>query len=108
MVTEWSVPRVTSATELWRVKAIARQHSGTAERSGSDLPFGAGQQSWRTHGREKQTSRRPENCSNNTPSKMYVKYLKEILIQNYMLTTRFVQDGFQRPALPGPLAIYCR
>jgi hypothetical protein len=108
MVTEWSVPRVTSATELWRVKAIARQHSGTAERSGSDLPFGAGQQSWRTQGREKQTSRRPENCSNNTPSKMYVKYLKEILIQNYMLTTRFVQDGFQRPALPGPLAIYCR
>jgi hypothetical protein len=76
MVTEYSVPRVTSATELWRVKAIARQHSGTAERPGSDLPFGAGQQSWLAHGREKQTSRRPENCSNNTPSKMYVKYFK--------------------------------
>jgi|GEM_PF-945502 hypothetical protein len=76
MVTEWSVPLVTSATELWRVKAIARQQSGTAERPGSDLPFGAGQQSWLAHGREKQTSRRPENCSNNTPSKMYVKYLK--------------------------------
>jgi len=71
-----SVPRLTSATELWRVKAIARQHSGTAERPGSDLPFGAGQQSWLAHGREKQTSRSPENCSNNTPSKMYVKYLK--------------------------------
>ena len=46
MVTEWSAPLVTSATELWRVKVIARQHSGTAERPGSDLPFGAGQQSW--------------------------------------------------------------
>ena len=76
MFTEYSVPRLTSATELWRVKAIARQHSGTAERPGSDLPFGAGQQSWLAHGREKQTSRKPENCSNNTPSKMYVKYLK--------------------------------
>jgi len=76
MVTEWSVPLVTSATELWRVKVIARQHSGTAERPGNDLPFGAGQQSWLARGREKQTSRRPENCSNNTPSKMYVKYLK--------------------------------
>ena len=52
MVTEYSVPRVTSATELWRVKAIARQHSGAAERPGSDLPFGAGQQSARAWPRE--------------------------------------------------------
>jgi hypothetical protein len=77
MVTEWSVSLVTSATEPWRVKAIARQHSGTAERPGSDLPFGTGQQSWLAHGREKQTSRIPENCSNNTPSKMYVRYFKD-------------------------------
>ena len=77
MVTEYSAPRVTSATELWRVKAIASQHSGTVERPGNDLPFGAGQQSWLAQGREKHTSRRPENCSNNTPSKMYVKYLKD-------------------------------
>ena len=76
MVTEWSVPLVTSATEPWRVKAIARQHSGMAERPGSDLAFGAGQQSWLAHGREKQTSRRPDTWSNNTPSKMYVKYFK--------------------------------
>jgi hypothetical protein len=76
MVTEWSVPLVTSAIDAWRVKAIARQQSGTAERLGSDLPLGAGQQSWLAHGREKQISRRPENCSNNTPSRMYVKRLK--------------------------------
>jgi hypothetical protein len=76
MVTEWSVPLVTSAIDPWRVKAIARQHSGRAERTGSDLPFGAGQQSWLALGRQKQTSRRPEACTNNTPSKMYVKYLK--------------------------------
>ena len=86
MASERSVPRVTSATELWRVKVIARQHSGTAERPGSDLPFGAGQQSWLARGREKQTSRRPENCSNNTPSKMYVKYFKEILTHHSTLT----------------------
>jgi len=43
---------------------------------GSDLPFGAGQQSWLLEGRAKHTSRRPENWSNNTPSRMYVKRLK--------------------------------
>lgn len=76
-VTEWSAPLVTSATDPWRVKAIAKQHSGMAERSGSDLPLWAGQQSWVAHGREKQTSRRPETWSNSTPSKMYVMCFKD-------------------------------
>jgi hypothetical protein len=108
MVTEWSVPRVTSATELWRVKAIARQHSGTAERPGTDLPFGAGQQSSLAHGREKQTSRRPENCSNNTPSKMYVKYLKinpqPLFYSDNDLQARRIPTG----TLPVTLASCCR
>jgi hypothetical protein len=76
MGTEWPVPLETSATELRRVKVIARQQSGRAERLGGDLPFGAGQQSWLATGRAKQTSRRPENWSNNTPSRMYVKRRK--------------------------------
>jgi hypothetical protein len=106
MVTERSVPLVTSATELWRVKAIARQHSGTAERPGTDLPFGAGQQSWLAHGREKQTSRRPANCSNNTPSKMYVKYLK-INPQLLFYSDNDLQArGIPTAALPVTLA-YC-
>jgi len=46
MVTVWLVPPVTSATELPRVKAMARQQSGIVERTGRDFPFGAGQQSW--------------------------------------------------------------
>ena len=50
MVTAWSVPLETSATDPCRVKAMARQQSGTVERPGSDLPFGAGQQSWSAGG----------------------------------------------------------
>ncbi len=108
MVTEWSVPLVTSATELCRVKAIARQHSGTAERSGSDLPFGAGQQSWRAQGREKQTSRRPENCSNNTPSKMYVKYFKDNPQPVFYYENHPHTSGIPTIALPVTLASCCR
>ena len=108
MVTEYSVPRVTSATELWRVKAIARQHSGTAERPGSDLPFGAGQQSWLAHGREKQTSRRPENCSNNTPSKMYVKYFKINPRAPFYPDNDLQARHIPTAALPATLAFCCR
>jgi hypothetical protein len=105
MVTEWSVPLVTSATELWRVKAIARQHSGTAERPGSDLPFGAGQQSWLAHGREKQTSRRPENCSNKTPSKMYVKYFKDNPQPIFYCENHLHASGISTIALPVAQAV---
>ena len=105
MVTKWSIPRVTSATELWRVKAIARQHSGTAEGSGSDLPFGAGQQSWRAQGREKQTSRRPENCSNNTPSKMYVKYFKDNPQPLFYCENHLQASGIPTIVLPVAAAI---
>lgn len=104
MATEWSAPVVTSATELWRVKAICRQHSGTAERPGCDLPFGLGQQSWLAHGREKQTSRRPENCSNSTASRMYFKCLKITLNQHCTLTMSGRQEGFQPMALMMPAA----
>ena len=108
MVMEYSVPLVTSATELWRVKAIARQHSGTAERPGSDLPFGAGQQSWLAQGREKQTSRRPETCSNNTPSKMYVKYLKINPQSPFYSDNDLQASRIPTAALPVTLAFCCR
>jgi hypothetical protein len=108
MVTEYSVPRVTSATEPWRVKAIARQHSGTAERPGSDLPFGAGQQSWLTHGREKQTSHRPETSINNTPSKMYVRYLKINPQPPFYSDNDLRARRIPTAALPVTLAFYCR
>ena len=103
-----SVPRVTSATDPWRVKAIARQHSGTAERPGSDLPFGAGQQSWLAHGRRNRLHAGPRpavtthraKCTSNT---------SRINPQRHSTRQRPPSKTDSNGSLSlSPLAIFCR